>query len=88
MRTATVADLRNNFRLISTWLEHGERVEITKRGEEYAVIQLKRNIAPKKAMPDFAARRQRLRRLRGDNPPPPLTDAQLKEIRDWEDNEP
>jgi antitoxin (DNA-binding transcriptional repressor) of toxin-antitoxin stability system len=83
MRTATVADLRNNFRLISTWLEHGEQVEITKRGKEYAVIQLKRKIAPKKPMPDVEARCRRT--CAGL---PVLTDAQTQEIRDWEDNEP
>jgi antitoxin (DNA-binding transcriptional repressor) of toxin-antitoxin stability system len=36
MKTATVADLRNNFRRISAWIEHGETVQIIKRGRAFA----------------------------------------------------
>ncbi len=36
MKTATVADLRNRFRLISSWIEHGETVQIIKRGRPFA----------------------------------------------------
>ena len=36
MKTATVADLRNNFARISRWIEAGEEVEITKRGKKFA----------------------------------------------------
>lgn len=36
MKTATVADLRNNFRRISSWIEHGETVQIVKRGRPFA----------------------------------------------------
>ena len=35
-KTATVADLRNNFRRVSAWLENGESVEIIKRGRRFA----------------------------------------------------
>jgi antitoxin (DNA-binding transcriptional repressor) of toxin-antitoxin stability system len=35
-RTASVADLRNNFRRVSAWLENGEPVEILKRGRPFA----------------------------------------------------
>ena len=35
-KTATVADLRNNFRRVSAWLENGESVEIIKRGRLFA----------------------------------------------------
>lgn len=38
MKTATVADLRNNFRLVSTWIEHGETVQIIKRGRAFAQL--------------------------------------------------
>ncbi len=38
MKTATVADLRNDFKKVSAWLEVGEKVEITKRGKPYAVL--------------------------------------------------
>jgi antitoxin (DNA-binding transcriptional repressor) of toxin-antitoxin stability system len=38
MKTATVADLRNNFRRISSWIEHGETVQIMKRGQAFAQL--------------------------------------------------
>ena len=38
MKTATVADLRNNFRRVSAWLENGETVEIVKRGQVIAQL--------------------------------------------------
>ena len=37
-RTATVADLRNNFRRVAAWLENGESVDILKRGRRYACL--------------------------------------------------
>jgi antitoxin (DNA-binding transcriptional repressor) of toxin-antitoxin stability system len=38
MKTASVADLRNNFRRVSAWLENGETVEIVKRGQVIAQL--------------------------------------------------
>ena len=38
MKTATVADLRNNFRRVSSWIEHGETVQIIKRGHPFAQL--------------------------------------------------
>lgn len=38
MKTATVADLRNNFRRVSSWIEHGETVLIIKRGRAFAQL--------------------------------------------------
>ena len=38
MKTATVADLRNNFRRVSTWIEHGETVRILKRGRAFGQL--------------------------------------------------
>ena len=38
MKRATVADLRNNFRRISAWIEHGETVQIIKRGRPIASL--------------------------------------------------
>jgi antitoxin (DNA-binding transcriptional repressor) of toxin-antitoxin stability system len=38
MKTATVADLRNNFRRVSSWIEHGETVQIIKRGKAFAQL--------------------------------------------------
>ncbi len=36
MKTASVADLRNNFRRVSAWIENGESVQIMKRGRAFA----------------------------------------------------
>lgn len=38
MKTVTVADLRNNFRQVAAWIEHGETVQITKRGRAFAQL--------------------------------------------------
>jgi len=38
MKIATVADLRNNFRRVSAWIEHGETVQIMKRGQPFAQL--------------------------------------------------
>jgi len=38
MKTATVRDLRNEFRRISKWLERGESVQVLKRGKPFARV--------------------------------------------------
>ena len=38
MKTATVRDLRNEFRRVSRWLERGETVQVVKRGKPVARI--------------------------------------------------
>ena len=38
MKTATVADLRNNFATISKWIQAGEAVTITKYGLSFATL--------------------------------------------------
>lgn len=60
MKTATVADLRNNFRLVSSWIEHGETVQILKRGRAFAKLtSLAETSAPNQApKPDVMARLQ------------------------------
>lgn len=58
MKTATVADLRNNFRRVSAWIENGETVEIVKRGRPFA--RLVPPVSGKEAPPkvDWAAQRK------------------------------
>ena len=82
MRTATVADLRNNFRRIEAWLANGEDVRILKRGK--GVARLIADHEPQKRFirPNY---REQIREIWGDLPP--LTAEQTKEMRDWEDNE-
>jgi antitoxin (DNA-binding transcriptional repressor) of toxin-antitoxin stability system len=38
VKTATVRDLRNQFRRISKWLERGETVQVLKRGKAFARV--------------------------------------------------
>jgi antitoxin (DNA-binding transcriptional repressor) of toxin-antitoxin stability system len=38
MKTATVRELRNQFAQVSRWIEEGEEVKITKRGQVFARI--------------------------------------------------
>ena len=38
MKTATVADLRNNFATLSRWVHGGESIIITKRGIPFATV--------------------------------------------------
>lgn len=61
MKTATVADLRNNFASVSKWIHDGEAVTITKRGIPFATLEPSRKrgkSAP--AWPDRAAWRHRI----------------------------
>lgn len=60
MKTATVADLRNNFRRVSKWIQAGEPVRITKHGEPFATLQPAAPAQKKVEWPDFAARRDRI----------------------------
>jgi antitoxin (DNA-binding transcriptional repressor) of toxin-antitoxin stability system len=49
MKTATVADLRNNFATVSKWIHAGEAVTITKRGIAFATlapVRRKKTAAP------------------------------------------
>ena len=59
MKTATVADLRNNFAILSKWIHGGEAVTITKRGLAFATLVPARR--RKKAPP--VDRMARLRRM-------------------------
>jgi antitoxin (DNA-binding transcriptional repressor) of toxin-antitoxin stability system len=60
MKTATVADLRNNFRRVSSWIEHGETVQIMKRGRAFAQLTSLAQVPPPQAAPkpDVMARLQ------------------------------
>ena len=52
-KTATVADLRNNFCRVSAWLENGESVEIIKRGRSFARLVPALSNAKKPLKVDF-----------------------------------
>jgi antitoxin (DNA-binding transcriptional repressor) of toxin-antitoxin stability system len=64
MKTANVADLRNNFAVIAAWIDDGETVAITKRGKSFAKL-VPATEGEDRPIPkiDFAGR---LRRIWGD----------------------
>ncbi|MDB6133247.1 MAG: hypothetical protein JWM59_1490 [Verrucomicrobiales bacterium] len=64
MKTANVADLRNNFAVIAAWIADGETVSIQKRGKPFAKL-VPANEGVERPMPkiDFAGR---LRKIWGD----------------------
>jgi antitoxin (DNA-binding transcriptional repressor) of toxin-antitoxin stability system len=64
MKTANVADLRNNFAVIASWIADGESVSIHKRGKPFAKL-IPATEGLERPMPkiDFAGR---LREIWGD----------------------
>ena len=54
MKTASVADLRNRFPRVFAWIEAGEEISITKRGQ--IVASLIPPKPPKKKTLDWASR--------------------------------
>jgi prevent-host-death family protein len=65
MKTATVADLRNNFAAISRWVHSGESIVITKRGIPFATVSPAKRRKKTSAAVDRMAR---LRRLFAEGP--------------------
>ena len=65
MKTASVRELRLDFARVSKWIEDGEAVAITKRGEAFATLVPTKKTKPEKAfkIPDFAAQ---MREIFGD----------------------
>jgi len=59
MKTATVADLRNNFATVSKWIHAGAEVTITKRGLPFATL----TPSPLRPSPPAIDRMARLHRL-------------------------
>ncbi len=59
MKTATVADLRNHFTRIARWIDEGQPISITKRGETFATLSPARKKKAQVAWPDLGARRAR-----------------------------
>jgi antitoxin (DNA-binding transcriptional repressor) of toxin-antitoxin stability system len=79
MKTATVADLRNNFRRVSAWIEHGETVQILKRGRVFAhLVSLPPSEPAKMPKVDFMAQ---LKEIWGDRI---FSDAEVQAMRDAE----
>jgi antitoxin (DNA-binding transcriptional repressor) of toxin-antitoxin stability system len=61
MKTATVRQVRHDFGNVISWVQDGESVAVSKRGEVIAIITpppIKKKRAAKR--PDFAARMKRI----------------------------
>ena len=59
MNTVNIADLRNNFRRVSAWIENGESVKILRRGNPYAILSpLPQDTQSQPVQVDFAAQRR------------------------------
>lgn len=79
MKTATVADLRNNFRRVSSWIEHGETVQIIKRGRAFAqLIATPPSTSRQVPKVDFMAQ---LKEIWGDRV---FSDVEVQAMRDAE----
>ena len=76
MKTATVADLRNNFAAVSKWIHNGEAVTITKRGFRFATLVPARK---RKAAPPI----DRLARLRKMFPKGPVK-GDIQDVIDYD----
>ncbi|HEX2101190.1 MAG TPA: prevent-host-death protein [Candidatus Synoicihabitans sp.] len=77
-KTATVADLRNNFRRVSAWLENGESVEIIKRGRRFARLVPTASAPQKPVKIDFT---KQLRAVWGSKV---FSDADVRAMREAE----
>ena len=76
MKTANVADLRNDFQKVAAWISDGESVSIKMRGKLFATLTPAHGLS-EPAMPkiDFAAQ---LKKIWGDKV---FTDAEVQEMR-------
>ena len=79
MKTATVRDLRSDFRRVSAWIENGEAVEIIKRGKPFARLTPAAQPSKRLVKIDFKAQ---LKQVWGDRV---FSDAEIRAMRDAED---
>ncbi len=82
MKTATVADLRNNFARISEWINDGETITITRRRQTFATLQPATRKHQKVEWPDFKARLDR-RFPKGPPPGKPLSEIVDEGRGEW-----
>lgn len=78
MKIASVADLRNEFRRVSAWIDEGETVQIMRRGKPFARLS---GISAKpgtRKKPDMLAQ---LREIWGDKV---YSETQVRDMRDAE----
>jgi len=58
MKTASIRQVRHEFKMLLEWIDAGEQVEVSKRGKVVALLSPPRPVkAPRsRKRPDFAAR--------------------------------
>lgn len=80
MKTATEADLRDNFGQVSSWIESGETVQILKEGQPFAQLSASVPVAKvrKRTVEEHMAW---LREVWGDRC---FTDDEVREMREAE----
>jgi len=79
MKSATLSDLRRNFRKIEQWLTDGEELEITRRGK---VVGTLHPLRKKLVHPDYEAR---AKAIWGDRI---FSQEEVDEMRAFETGEP
>jgi prevent-host-death family protein len=77
MKTATVADLRNNFAALSRWVHGGDSIVITKRGIPFATVS---PIRRRKKVSKSVDRLARLKKMFPDGP----VKSDIREVIDIE----
>ena len=76
MKTANVADLRNNFPKIAAWIADGESITIRKRGKPFATLTpASKSERPELSQVDFAGR---LRQIWGERV---FSDEEIADMR-------
>jgi len=78
MKIASVADLRNEFRRVSAWIEEGETVQIIRRGKPFARLSGVTPEGQSKKKPDMLTQ---LREIWGEKM---YSEAQVREMRNAE----
>lgn len=82
MKTATLRDLRYDFKKIEAWLKSGEDIEITRHSKPIARLSPPKKAKAKLVHPDYEAR---LKKIWGDRI---FSDAEVEEMRAFETGEP
>ncbi len=68
MKSATVADLRNQFATVSKWIQDGETVTITKRGLPFAKLSPAGGVRGRKSEATWPERSRWRERIFPDGP--------------------
>jgi antitoxin (DNA-binding transcriptional repressor) of toxin-antitoxin stability system len=83
MKTATVRDLRNNFARLSVWIDAGQEIQITKRGEVIGTFVPTKKPARKRKRFDAEAHRKWMRATYGDKVFPGNIVVEMRNEKDW-----